>query len=290
MTHLDRALRIGGAGGARRLGLVGVVYLAHATFALAVAWPLAKLVADPVTKHPRGDLVLFEPGALYLTETLRLGRSALVSAAEGMSFAVLVGLYLGLMPLAALLYAYGREQKLSPAALMAAAGRYFGPFSLLLGLSLVVAALSAGVPLAVGALLENELRAALGERGSDIAGMGFRGAALIVAGVVGVVQDLARAVLVTRETKVLDAIREATETFRTWPAEAFGGWALRGLAALLLVTVAARLVTHVGVETATSFTAVFVLHQAVAFALVFLRADWLALAVGLVQSTYKSER
>jgi hypothetical protein len=290
MTHLDRALRIGGAGGARRLGLVGVVYLAHVTFALAVAWPLAKLVADPVAKHPRGDQVLFDPGALYLVETLRLGRFALASAAEGLSFGVLVGLYLGLLPLAALLFAFGRDQKLPAPALLGAAGRYFAPFSLLLGLSLIVAALAALVPLMVGALLENELRAALGERGSDIAEAAFRVAALVVAGIVGVVQDLARAALVTRETNVLGAVRSAIETFRAWPAEAFGGWALRGLAALLLVTIAARLTTYIGVETGTAFIAVALVHQAVAFTLVFLRADWLALAVGLAQSTYKSER
>jgi hypothetical protein len=290
MTHLDRALRIGGAGGARRLGLVGVVYLAHATFAVAVAWPIAKLIGDPVAKHPRGDQVLFDPGALYLVETLRLARSTLPSVAEGLSFGVLVGLYLGLLPLAALLYAFGRDQKLTAPALMAVAGRYFAPFSLLLGLSLVVGALASAVPLSVGALLENELRAALGERGSDIAQTGFRAAALVVVGIVGVVQDLSRAVLVTRETTVLGAIRSGIETFRAWPAEAFGGWALRGLAALLLVTVAARLTTHVGVETGTSFITVAFLHQTIAVALVFLRADWLALAIGLARSLHKSER
>jgi hypothetical protein len=290
MTHLDRALRIGGAGAARRLGLVGVVYLAHVTFALAVAWPLAKLVGDPVAKHPRGDQVLFDPGALWLSETLRLGRTAIASVGEGMTFGVLAGLYLGLVPLTALLYAFGRDQKLSAAALMAAAGRYFAPFSLLLGLSLIATAFASAIPLTIGGLLENELRGAFGERGSDIAQAGFRAAALVVAGIVGVVQDLSRAVLVTRETTVLGAIRSGIETFREWRAEAFGGWALRGLAALLLVTVAARLTTHIGVATGPSFVAVALLHQVVAFALVFLRADWLALAIGLAQSTHKSDR
>jgi hypothetical protein len=290
MTHLDRALRIGGAGAARRLALVGAVYLVHLTFALAVAWPLARLVADPVAKHPRGDLVLFEPGALFLSETLRLGRFALADVAEGMSFGVLAGLYLGLLPLAALLFALAREQMLTTPMLAGAAVRFFAPFSLLLGLSLVTAAFAGGIVLAIGALLENELRAAFGERGSDIAEAGFRVAALVAAWIVGVVQDLARAALVTRDTTVLGAIRSGIETFRAWPAEAFGGWALRGLAALLLVTVAARLTTHIGVETGPSFATVASLHQLVAFALVFLRADWLALAAGLSRSTYNNER
>jgi hypothetical protein len=290
MTHLDRALRIGGAGATRRLGLVGAVYLAHLTFALAVAWPLAKLVGDPVMAHPRGDRVLFEPGALFLSETLRLGQRALASVGEGMSFGVLVGLYLGLVPLAALFHSFGREQKPALPALMAAAGRLFAPFSLLLGLTIAGAALASLVPLMVGGLLENELRTAFGERGADLAQTAFRAVALLVVWGFGVAQDLARAALATRETRVLEAIRRGLETLRAWPIEAVGGCALRGLAGLLIVTVAARLATQVGVETGASFFAVLVLHQSVAFALVLLRADWIALAVGLAESSYKSER
>jgi hypothetical protein len=290
MTHLDRALRIGAAGGARRLGVVGAVYLAHLTFALAVAWPLAKLVGDSVTKYPRGDRVLFEPGALYLMETLRLARASLASVAEGLSFGVLVGLYLGLVPVAAFLVAFARDDKPPLPALLASAVRLFGPFSLLLGFSLVVAALAASVPLVVASLLENEARSAFGERGADLVELGFWGAALVVAWGVGLVQDLARAALATRQTTVLDAVRSGIETFRAWPVEAIGGCALRGLVALLLVTVVARATTHIGIETAGAFAAVALLHQGVAFALVFLRADWLALAVELAGSSYRSER
>ncbi len=290
MTPLDRALRIGGAGATWRWRLVIAVYVIHLAFALAVAWPLAKLVGDPIVANPRADRILFDSGALYLTETLRLGRVALASVGQGMSFGVLVGVYLGLLPLAALFYSFAREPKPFLPGLMAAAGRLFGPFSLLLGLTLVGAALAASVPLMVGGLLENELRAALGERGSDLAGVAFRATALLVAWGFGVVQDLARAVLATRETKVLEAIRWGIETLRAWPVEALGGAALRGLAALLLVTVGARLTTHVGVDSAASFFAVLLLHQIVAFTLVFLRADWVALAVGLAASSYRSER
>jgi len=110
-----------------------------------------------------------------------------------------------------------------------------------------------------------------------------------LAAFVGVVHDLARAALVSREERALRAARIGVETLRLWPAEALGGWALRALSALLLVTVVARTTTYIGVETGPRFIAVVLLHQAVAAALVFLRADWLALANRLVGSSYRSD-
>jgi hypothetical protein len=234
--------------------------------------------------YPRGDRLLFEPGGLYLVEALRLTRSDLTNAAEGMSFGVLLALYLGLLPLGALIRSLGTEQKLTPPALMAHGVRFFGPMSLLLGLSLVIMALACGMPIVIGSLLDTKIRASLGDRGGDLAQAGFYLVALGVLAVLGVVHDLARTAAVTRELRALEAARAGARTLRAWPAEAFGGWALRGLLALLLVTVAARTTTLIGIETNAKLVAVAIVHQAAIFALVFLRADWLALATRLVRA------
>jgi len=289
MTLLDRALRIGGAGAARRSGVVAIVYGVHATFALALAWPIASLVADPVLGHPRGDRVLFEPGGLFLTEAIRIMRAPLESVAEGMSFGILVGLYLGLLPLGALLHALGTEEKLSAGALATAAGRFLGSLSLLLGCSLVVGGVACALPLVIRGLLETKIRSAFGDRGGDLVGVGFHLIALGVAWLVGVVHDLARAALVARGLSALQAAQAATEALRAFPAEALGGWALRALSALLLVTIAARATTHIGVDTMPRLTVVALMHQAVAITLVFLRADWLALAMRLVGWSYRRD-
>ena len=188
--------------------------------------------------HPRGDRVLFEPGGLFLTETIRMVRAPLESVADGMSFGILVGLYLGLLPLGALLHALGTEEKLSVGALVTAAGRFSGSLSLLLGFALVVGALACAVPLAIRGLLETKIRSAFGDRGGDLVEFGFHMIALGVAWVIGVVHDLARAALVTRDLSALRAARAATEALRAFPAEALGGWALRALSALLLITIA----------------------------------------------------
>jgi hypothetical protein len=284
MTLLDRALRVGGAGGARRLDVAFAVYLLHAAVALTIAWPLSRILADPVMAYPRGDRLLFDPGGLYLVEALRLTRSDLTYAAEGMSFGALLALYLGLLPLGALIRSLGAEQKLTPPALMAHGVRFFGPMSLLLGLSLVIMALACGVPIVIGSLLDTKIRASLGDRGGDLVEAAFYLVALGVLAVIGVVHDLARTAAVTRELPALQAARAGARTLRAWPAEAFGGWALRGLLALLLVTAAARTTTLIGIETNAKLVAVALVHQAAALALVFLRADWLALATRLVRA------
>jgi hypothetical protein len=290
MTPLDRALRIGGAGAARRIGVVGGVYACHAMFALVVAWPIAKLFADPFVAHPRLDRVLFDPGGLYLFEALRLARVPLTSAGEGMSFGVLAGLYLGLLPLGALLFALSREDGMSLAKVMAAAGRYLSPLSLLLGIFLLVSAFTCAVPLMIANLLETQLRNGLGDRGADLVHAAFVAISLAIVAVFGVVHDLARAAVVTRGLGALDAARAGRAALGMRPAEAIGGWALRGLSMLLLVTIAARAAIHIGVETAASFGALLLVHQVVAFALVYLRADWLALALRLTAETYVSDR
>ncbi len=290
MTPLDRALRIGGAGAARRMGVIAGAYVWHAGFASAVAWPIAKLVADPVVAHPRLDRVLFEPGGLYLLEALRLVRGPLTSAGEGLCFGVLAGLYLGLVPLGALLYALSRDEILSFAKLMGAAGRYFAPLSLLLGLFLVATAFTCSVPLTVASLLETKFRNALGDRGADIAYATFVALSFALAALFGVAHDLARAALVGRGLNALDAARAGVEGIRAHPAEAIGGWALRGVSMVLLVTIAARATTHIGVESSANFASVALVHQSVAFLLVYLRADWLALAVRLTAGTQVRER
>lgn len=284
MRVLDRALRIGATGASRRLGVVAAIYAVHALLALAFAWPLARLLANPTLAHPRGDLVLFEPGAIYLTETLRFTQAEVTTAAEGMTLGLLLTLYLGLFPLGAMLCALGREGRARWSDLAAGALRSFGPLSALLGGSLVAAALACAVPLTLGELLDGKLRPALGDRGADLAEAGFRVVALGLAATLGVFHDLARAAAVTRELPAFPAAVLGAAALRAHPLSAIGAWSLRGLLALLLVALAARATTHIGIDTSTRLAMVTLLHQAVAFTLVFLRSDWLAFAIRLVEA------
>jgi hypothetical protein len=273
------------AGAAARLGVVTLVYGLHLAIALTFAWPIAKLVADPALAHPRGDHILFEPGALYLSEMLNLNRASLTSVAYGMSFGVLLAAYLSLVPLGALLFALARSGKLSSSLLLAAAGRLFGPLSLLLGFAVVAMAFAGFVPTAIGGLLDEKLKPLFGDRGEDIAQAAFRLIALFLVAIVGIVHDLSRASLVVRDLPAMQALLLGVAAFRAQTVRALAGWGARASLGLLAVVVVAFATTHTGIETAPRFATVLVLHQAVAFALVFLRADWLAHAIRLVSAT-----
>jgi hypothetical protein len=267
---------------AGRLGTVALVYAAHAALALAFAWPVARLLGDPTLAHPRGDRVLFEPGAAYLIEVLRIYQAPLTSVVEGMSFAVLGALYLGLFPLSALLHALA-EPSAKALPVLVVAVRRFGPMSLLLGASLVATFAAWSFALVTAGLLETKVKSLFGVLGSDIADAGFKLAALGVTFVIAVIHDLARAAIASRETSAVTGIALGVQAFRAYPARAIGAFALRGLVGVTAIFLAGWAAAHIGIETEARFAAVTLLHQTVAFGLVFLRADWLASAIQLVR-------
>jgi hypothetical protein len=138
------------------------------------------------------------------------------------------------------------------------------------------------VPLTIGNLLDDKLKNALGDRSHDLARASFRVIALLLVAIVAVVHDLARAAAVSRELPALRAVLAATDVFRLAPWRAAGAWAIRGGAGILLVMVAAWVTSRLGVETGPRFAMVTLLHQAIVFALLLLRASWLRSAVVLV--------
>ena len=163
-----------------------------------------------------------------------------------------------------------------------AASRFFGRFALLLGLSLVAMAFGGAVPL-FGDLLETKLKGTLGDRGYDLAEQGFAVLAVLSIAVVGVAHDLARAAVVIRDLRALEAARLGAATLQAFPWRGLGGWSWRATVGLALVTVAALTTARIGVATTARFAAVTLVHQATALLLVFLRADWLSHAVRLVR-------
>lgn len=265
-----------------RLGVVMAMYAMHVLLALGFAWPISRLVADVILVHPRGDLVLFEPGATYLAEVFRLQRPSLTSVAEGSVLAVLAVSYLGLAPLAAFMHSLAHTGRVTFASLVAAAGRFFGTFSLLLGLALVAAALVGVIPITMGNLVDDKLKLVLGDRNHDIAHASFRAIALLAAALVAVVHDLARAAAVRRELPAMRAVLVAAQAFRASPWRALGAWGFRGAAGIALVIAIAWLTSRIGVHTGVRFTTVTLLHQAVVLTLVVLRASWLSSALRLV--------
>jgi hypothetical protein len=281
--------------GRQRLGMVASVYWLHAALALGFAWPAARLLGSPLMAHPRGDAVLFDDGAIYLTEVLRLRQPMLTSVAEGMSWLVFLAAYFGLFPLAMLIRAVTAH---TPSTLLehaTAALRSFGPMSLLLGVALLATSIGVVVPLGSAALLETKLHTALDDRAADLALLALRLVALATAALIAIVHDLARVALIAGASaraaphdaprssdSAWGAARCALASARAHVAPAVSGYALRWLAAISLVFAGAMLTTRLGVNTPSRFATVTAVHQLIVFALIALRAAWLRFAATLL--------
>lgn len=262
-----------------RPGVVLGVYGAHLLIASVIAVPFAAVVSQRTAAEPTGDLLLFEPGGLFLLELLRLSEKAFGALLQSGLWVAFVAGYLGLLPLAALLYALSRRGRLSVPELAAASVRPLGALSLLLGMALVAYAVVLTLAVTVSSLLGLRLHDALGDRGGDIAQASIVLAGLLFAAALGVVHDLARASAVVRGERALDAVRAG---FATFGPRALFAWGWRILASATLVGVGMLFAGRVGVATPRATFVVLCAHQLVALGLVALRASWLAAALRLV--------
>jgi hypothetical protein len=265
-----------------RIGVVAAAYVLYATLAVGLAWPAARLIGLATLFHPRGDSVLFEDGAVYLIEVLRLYRSQLASVLEGTSFLVLLVAYAGLFPLSMMLHALSARGSPSLSSLAGAAGRSLGALSLLLGLSLAATAIALGVPMSIGALLETKLDRALGARNADLAALGIRVCAFALVALVAILHDLARAAVVIRPSHAVDAVGTAVASLRAHAGRALIAFSLRWLVVLTLIAAGALATARLGVATDLRFLLVVGLHQLIIFTLILLRAVWLRFAITLV--------
>ncbi len=135
----------------------------------------------------------------------------------------------------------------------------------------------------VAVQLREALASPTAPRGADLwgAGAGLVGLGLVVT--VGVIADLARAAIVRRGARALEAIGIGISTVMSRPLATLSSWATPGAWSLVLVLAAAWLsgrldVSHGG---AGRVLAVAVVHQVVLVALVVLRGTWLDRALAL---------
>jgi hypothetical protein len=272
----------------RRPFAILFVYAFQATCALAVAWPMTALVRRAYGAHPDGDALLFEPGGLDLLAMLvelLPARSALVPPLVlGVAFAAVVGL----VPLAALIASLmcARRDRTAPRILdvLPIAFRSFGPFAVLLALTLLVRVAVVGVGFGFGALVTAGTERSLGD--ARAAQLGAAATVLMVALALAVnaAEDVARAAIVRFRVGALPSIRIAAFVLRGAGLRLLWEWAWRGIAGLLLVAMAASLATRLGGRGGATLAFLFVVHQAVVLARVALRASWLAAALRAIDS------
>lgn len=261
--------------------------LALWAYRLATAWivayPLSQAVeAHGIAQFPGGDAVLFEPGGVRLVELLRIGRPALTASVESAVVLGVVVALVSLIPLAAVIVRLDNAD-LGLRSCLSRALAHGPPFVLLFGLALVAQTILLFVALSFAAPSLEPLRLLVGPRGADFAIVAGGALTLGLLAAVGVLHDLARAHVVSREERALSALRAAAATFFRHPARVLLGWGVPAVVSLVVVGAAAWAVGALNVErdAAWRLLAVFGVHQCAAFVIVLSRLAWLERALGL---------
>jgi len=262
-----------------RAGLV--LFAFRALAGLVVSYPLARSIgALLATSMPDGDLSLFAPGGFPLLETLRVGSRAIPAAVEGAALQTFALSALGLPPLVAALVLL--DDRSVPVARAAARSvETFGAMLVVSGMTLLAQALV----LVLSSFLVSGATTLSAVATNEMAADSFPLAAILL-GVIGIellsmLRDVARAVIVVRDEQGLSAIRTALSVFPGGFRTLAGTSVTNVAMSAIVVYAAASLTTKLDVSRpgALRVASVFLVHQCVLAALVWLRLRFLGKAL-----------
>lgn len=272
----------------RRPLMILFTWLWHTVAALVIAWPITAFVRDTWGHHPRGDVLVFEPGGLALADIAMRpeGHAGLLSH---VTVVVLACAVLGLLPLGALVTALGhaRPDRGAPPlrACFERAAESFGAFARLF----VIVGLAQLVVIILGSMaagmLSTSLEHRLDDAAADLISWFVFFVFVLLALFAGVVHDVARCAAIRHRSGALAALRTALRSVRPSPIGVTWSWLWRTLAGLAVIGAAAFVVHRVGVRDGMHLAAVAVLHQVAMLFQTALRASWLARAFRLVDVT-----
>jgi hypothetical protein len=257
--------------------------------ALLAAWPAAALVRSAYGRNPQGDAALWDPGALPLLGLLARESNGVRAALGEAALVLIVGAFVGLVPLAALMasMAHGTPDggRIGAARAMERAVRALRPFVRLLVIVVIGQGLVLLLAFLLGEGMEGWTRGPLGEARSQQAAIALGGAVAVFALALAVVHDLGRAVVIRRGLDAVHALTVGTGIFGRAPWALGWAWGWRAAAALVPVGVAgvlAGMPATLGGRGGVALLGLAALHQGVVFTRVALRASWLARALRAV--------
>lgn len=243
-----------------------------------VALPLASLVAESgIGARAEGDRALFEEGGYLLLEVLRLQGPNLSAALLGLLPVVALGLALTAACNLTLFVALNFEGRLQLQAWLAHAGRALPGFLLL---SAATAALQAALFLA-GSIATAGLPDMMAR---PVAATALEASVWLsiaaLAGALGGLSDVAKASMVRHGSGASASIENAVRSAKSSPIACCFGWLPPAGALLLAVGAAAELTSALDVARPGGLRValVFLVHQLVIVASVWLRAAWFARA------------
>jgi hypothetical protein len=251
--------------------------------ALGVSWPATSLVRAVYGVGPRGDAPLWDAGGHAMLDFLWRSGRGLSPVAGASELVLVVGAVAGLLPMATAMFAMAYATRDSPAAgFMRSIGGALRAMPSLLLLLLVVGltqAAAAGVGFVVAETVEAWAHPALGEARAERMGIAVGLIFVALVSGLGVMHDLARAVVVRSRASAFRALVLGARTFGRAPLPIWWSWAWRGLLSLAPVLGAAALATRIGGRGGVALLLLAFLHQTVVLSRVALHASWLAEAL-----------
>jgi hypothetical protein len=255
--------------------------------ALGASWPATSLAQAFFGASPRGDAELWAPGGYALIDSLWHGARALAPTAAAAKAVLLVGTVAGLLPMAASMSAMAYEARHHRhAGFVRSMTRALGAMpALLLLLVLVDAAQAGAIGLGLLAAKSSEtwFEGSLGDARAERLGVALASVFVLAASGMGVVHDLARAVVVRSRTRALRALARAWHTFGRAPLSIWWSWAWRTLTAMVPVLAVAAVATRIGGRGGMPLFLLAMLHQGVVLSRVAIHLSWLASALRAVE-------
>jgi hypothetical protein len=277
----------------RRPGVIAAVFGVRLLGAGAVAMPLgAAVLGTGITRWPGGDAVLWEPGGGMLGELVWNHPEVFIAALRASGWLALLAAGLGVLLVVTLMVALSHAGRLGWSWLASRTMEHLGSFVALA----VITLLAQGAVVVAAFLVALGVHRSLVERwtdmSSDLASLGVLGLAGLVALGLGILEDVARAVVVRARVGLRQALPAALGIARAHAWSILGAYLPRALFGLALLIGAATVVLFVGLEHPDAWRvgAALVVQQAAAFGLLWLRASWLARALACVPEPVEGRR
>jgi hypothetical protein len=255
--------------------------------AATASLPAASLVSATFRGGPRGDAPLWDAGGHALLDFAWHGARGLAPVTVAAELALVIGAIAGLVPTAAAMIAMacatGDRRGAGPVRSMAGALRAAPRLLLLWMIVRASQATLVGVG-AAGALGIETWAQAMGEVRAERLGIAVGFTFLVAASGLGVVHDLARAVVVRERASGMHALVRGARTFGRAPLPLWWSWAWRALVSLMPILAAAAVATRIGGRSGGALVILAVLHQAVVVSRVAVHASWLSCALRSVDS------
>jgi hypothetical protein len=252
-----------------RLGPLLACWLYRAIAGAIVAAPFAVAFGTVTGGHPRGDVLLFENGGMWLVEAMRLIGASIPGLMRSGGLIVLLTAFGWLLPLGALIASLESGRPRWRDALMRS-GECFGGLSILMGTTLLLRALLFALLVAVGSLISGDSPSPW----RKILGVAVPFAGLLSWWLLDLFQDAIRVVRIHSDTTLWGSIKDGSSLLwsRLRSAMLAAGW--RTLIALITFAAALVVARKLTGGNNDRLIGVIFLHQFAVLVHVICRASW----------------